>query len=129
MFSLKNSFMQAFVLITIIVILSACSRTSQPETDAMHAAKSETGAIAGVSPTKVYKDVFGREVTIPTHAQRVVTTQYLPEMLALGVKPVGAVSHLLTGFAKQNRSDRHGAVGRSGCIPAFQSSCRRPESK
>lgn len=44
-------------------------------------------------------DGMGREVEIPVHPQRIIVTQYLPEMLALGVKPIGAAQHLLTNFA------------------------------
>lgn len=45
--------------------------------------------------TRIYKDVTGREVEIPVNPKRVVTTQYLDAMLALGVKPIGAPSHVL----------------------------------
>ncbi|BBI36552.1 hypothetical protein KCTCHS21_59510 [Cohnella abietis] len=46
----------------------------------------------------MYKDSTGREVTIPTHPQRVITSQYLPQMLAAGLKPIGAATHLLNNF-------------------------------
>lgn len=45
--------------------------------------------------TRIYKDVTGSEVEIPVNPKRVVTTQYLDAMLALGVKPIGAPSHVL----------------------------------
>lgn len=42
------------------------------------------------SATKLYKQVNGTEVEIPTDPQRIVSMVYNGELLALGIKPVGA---------------------------------------
>lgn len=49
--------------------------------------------------TRKVVDGIGREVEIPVHPERIIVTQYLPELLALDVKPIGAAQHLLTNFA------------------------------
>lgn len=59
---------------------------------------SESAQSADPSGTRIYKDALGREVEIPTHPERIITSQYLPQMIALGIKPIGAATHLLTGF-------------------------------
>lgn len=74
---------------------ASASGNAANETEAGNAANTPA---SGNAETTVFKDALGREVTIPVHPQRVITTQYLPEMIAVGFKPVGAASHLLTGF-------------------------------
>ncbi|MGG6312321.1 ABC transporter substrate-binding protein [Paenibacillus macerans] len=46
----------------------------------------------GQAATKVYKDFKGEEITIPTDPQRIVSITHLGDLLALGVKPIGAGS-------------------------------------
>ncbi|MBW7456967.1 ABC transporter substrate-binding protein, partial [Paenibacillus sepulcri] len=43
-------------------------------------------------------DYEGREVTIPTHPQRILVNQFMGHLLAVGVKPIGATSNQLSQF-------------------------------
>lgn len=74
------------------------SDTAPPSTD-----KASTDLTA---TTRTYKTAFG-ETQIPVSVQRVVTLQYASQMLSVGVKPIGAASHLLenTGPAFQGIED------------------------
>lgn len=90
----------AVVVILLALLATACGNSepaAQSSAPASQAAGTASGQ-AGDGETVVYRDALDREVTIPAHPQRILTTQYLPEMLAVGVKPIGVVSHLLTGF-------------------------------
>jgi iron complex transport system substrate-binding protein len=98
--SSKSGLLIAFILVCVLV--SACGNSAPAATEKPAQPPAESTAPAETEAsepaTKMYKDALGREVEIPANPQRIVTTQYLPEMIAIGVKPVGAVSHLLSGF-------------------------------
>jgi len=96
-------------LLLIVAVLSACggndaSPSASPSSSGPASPSASTPASPEASPssseaaTRVYKDALGREVEIPTHPQKVITTQYLPEMIAVGAKPIGVATHLLTNF-------------------------------
>lgn len=89
----------AAVVVLLALLATACGNAEPAAQTSSAPAVGTASEQAGDSATVVYKDALGREVTIPAHPQRILTTQYLPEMLAVGVKPIGVVSHLLTGFA------------------------------
>ena len=80
------SYSLCMVILLAIVILGGCSEKKEQ--------LSEENDDTSIS-TRIYKDITGREVEIPVNPKRVVTTQYLDAMLALGVKPIGAPSHVL----------------------------------
>lgn len=67
---------------------AAAPQASSPDNQSPSAAGSSAA-------TRLFTDATGREVEIPVDPQRIVTTQYLDAMLALGVKPLGAPSHVL----------------------------------
>lgn len=93
---------QSCIAILFVVMLSACGQSAPGSAQQQEAETGNESAAANVGEkagTRVYTDALGREVTIPAHPERVLTTQYLPEMLAIGMKPAGAATHLLTGFA------------------------------
>jgi ABC-type Fe3+-hydroxamate transport system, periplasmic component len=100
----RSALIGAFVLM--LVLLAACGNSNTTSnsngTPASNAAAAETPSAtpdASQEPaTYIYKDALDREVEIPTHPERVITTQYLPEMIAVGMKPIGVASHLLTNF-------------------------------
>ncbi|OME87353.1 hypothetical protein BK120_05110 [Paenibacillus sp. FSL A5-0031] len=96
----KSGLLIAFILVYMLV--SACSNSGSTANEKPAQTPAESNAPveteASQSATKVYKDALGREVEIPVNPQRIITTQYLPEMIAVGVKPVGAVTHLLSNF-------------------------------
>ncbi|AZN38971.1 ABC transporter substrate-binding protein [Paenibacillus albus] len=113
------------MMVTLLVLLSACgsngnsngnananasgdknansaatteTNSSSDKQNATSVSATDNSANAGESATYTYTDAVGRKVEIPTHPKRIITTQYLPEMIAVGVKPVGAATHLLTGY-------------------------------
>ncbi|GAA3400252.1 ABC transporter substrate-binding protein [Paenibacillus hodogayensis] len=83
----------AIFLMAITVILSACGTTKS------NPGSSEKPQAEAKAETRIWTDGSGRKVEIPVKPKRVITTQYLPEMLALDVKPLGVARHLLTNFA------------------------------
>jgi len=98
----SNKLWAAMALVMMFVLLSACGSNSTPSknqsqnnTESQSPSSPETSEEA---TTRVYKDALDREVTIPTHPQRVITSQYLPQMIAVDYKPVGAATHLLKSF-------------------------------
>ncbi|TBL70401.1 ABC transporter substrate-binding protein [Paenibacillus thalictri] len=89
----KTTAKRLCILMLLAALLTACGGPAPAGTGDAASASSETGS------TKIYKDALGREISVPAHPKRVITTQYLPELLAAGVKPAGAATHLLTSFA------------------------------
>jgi len=80
-------------LLAVFALASGCGQQNE---DAASVPDSQSAAASGASAaTRIFTDATGREVEIPVHPQRIVTTQYLDAMLALGVKPLGAPSHVL----------------------------------
>ncbi|MEK5037384.1 ABC transporter substrate-binding protein [Sporosarcina sp. FSL K6-3457] len=73
------------LVVFLAIILAGCNENKEQSSE-----ENNAGTI-----TRMYKDVTGREVEIPVNPKRVVTTQYLDAMLALGVKPIGTPSHVL----------------------------------
>ncbi|MBW7452485.1 ABC transporter substrate-binding protein, partial [Paenibacillus sepulcri] len=94
----------ALVFIMLAVMLTACGGgdggKGAANSPSPAASPSQTpSASPDTAAVRSYTDALGRTVDIPANPQRIVTTQYLPELLAVGVKPIGAVTHLLTSFA------------------------------
>lgn len=103
----QRNFLLLAVFVLLLSVLSACgkanntsgsSNASGQEATATAQATEAPSSSPENGDTRTYTDALGRTVNIPAHPQRVITTQYLPEMLASGLKPVGAVSHLLNNF-------------------------------
>ncbi|MEJ3719773.1 ABC transporter substrate-binding protein [Paenibacillus polymyxa] len=95
----------------LMVVLAACGNAaSNNQTNE----KSGTDALNVQSQSvamREYVDATGKKVSIPANPQRVVTTQYLDAMLALGVKPVGAASHVLEGDYLKGKIDGIADIG------------------
>ncbi|MGR6763376.1 ABC transporter substrate-binding protein [Paenibacillus sp. T2-29] len=95
----------------LMVVLAACGSTaSNNQTNE----KSGTDTLNGQSQSvamREYVDATGKKISIPANPQRVVTTQYLDAMLALGVKPVGAASHVLEGDYLKGKIDGIADIG------------------
>ncbi|MFT9369681.1 ABC transporter substrate-binding protein [Paenibacillus polymyxa] len=95
----------------LMVVLAACGNAaSNNQTNE----KSGTDALNGQSQSvamREYVDATGKKVSIPANPQRVVTTQYLDAMLALGFKPVGAASHVLEGDYLKGKIDGIADIG------------------
>ncbi|MGZ0041478.1 ABC transporter substrate-binding protein [Paenibacillus ottowii] len=95
----------------LMLVLAACGSTvSNNQTNE----KSGTDTLNGQSQAvamREYVDATGQKINIPANPQRVVTTQYLDAMLALGVKPVGAASHVLEGDYLKDKIDGIADIG------------------
>ncbi len=89
----KAIIIRCMIVTMLLLVLAACNgkEANIAETPTKQSEKEEEAS----TTTRIYTDVTGREVEIPTNPERVVTTQYLDAMLALGVKPLGAPSHVL----------------------------------
>jgi len=103
---MKFRFFRIVVFImAITVVLSACGSASNTQGNSKGnnqstptQQESEESKGEEAATTRLWTDGIGREVEIPVHPERIITTQYLPEMLALDVKPIGVSQHLLTNF-------------------------------
>ncbi|KJK30899.1 ABC transporter substrate-binding protein [Paenibacillus polymyxa] len=101
---LKRGIMLGFAVFLMVVLAACGNAPSSNQTND----KSGTDALNGQSKsvaTREYVDATGKKISIPANPQRVVTTQYLDAMLALGVKPVGAASHVLEGDYLKGKID------------------------
>ncbi|MDG0808732.1 ABC transporter substrate-binding protein [Cohnella rhizosphaerae] len=97
MFASTKKWRPAIVIMFAFMLLAGCGSESDAGTKNEASKTAGSSPAAGEAETIVYKDALDREVTIPAHPQRIVTTQYLSELLAIGVKPIGVVTHMLTG--------------------------------
>ncbi|MGM1022790.1 MAG: ABC transporter substrate-binding protein [Bacillota bacterium] len=99
------------LVVLLTVVLGACGNAdSGNQTNG----KTSTNDSSGQSQTvamREYTDATGNKINIPVNPQRVVTTQYLDAMLALGVKPAGAASHLLEGDYLKGKIDGVADIG------------------
>ncbi|MCV9952299.1 ABC transporter substrate-binding protein [Paenibacillus sp. BT-177] len=99
------------LVVFLMVVLAACGNAaSNNQTNE----KTGTDTLNGQSKSvamREYVDATGNKINIPANPQRVVTTQYLDAMLALGVKPAGAASHLLEGDYLKGKIDRVADIG------------------
>ncbi|WP_165867395.1 ABC transporter substrate-binding protein [Paenibacillus pinisoli] len=114
-----RSFRIAILMMAVALVLAACgtaankpSHNNQPGNSNQQGAEATPGG--DNAQTRMWTDGSGRQVEIPVHPQRIITTQYLPEMLALGVKPIAAPRHLLTNFASVR--DRIGGIEDLGAV-------------
>ncbi|MGF9699688.1 iron-hydroxamate ABC transporter substrate-binding protein [Paenibacillus sp. MABNR03] len=107
MFVVKNRFSGLLLMLAIIMILSACSsgagsatteqttagtEATNGSTETTTASSNDSGTSANA--TRIYKSLSG-DVEIPAEPQRIVTDMYVSDLLALGVKPVGAIKYYL----------------------------------
>ncbi|MBY7736128.1 ABC transporter substrate-binding protein [Paenibacillus polymyxa] len=107
---LKRGIMLGFAVFLMVVLAACGNAPSSNQTND----KSGTDTLNGQSKsvaTREYVDATGKKISIPANPQRVVTTQYLDAMLALGVKPVGAASHVLEGDYLKGKIDGIADIG------------------
>lgn len=101
----QKHFFAIIILVVLMAVLSACSsRGAGNEANAPSPTAAEENqtpeAAQGAheeSLTKIVNAPLG-DVEIPQNPQRIVTDGYLPELLVLGLKPVGS-----TGFELENK--------------------------
>lgn len=99
------------LVVLLTVVLGACGNA---DTGNQTNGKTSINDSSGQSKTvamREYTDATGNKINIPVNPQRVVTTQYLDAILALGVKPVGAASHLLEGEYLKGKIDGIADIG------------------
>lgn len=100
MFAAKKRFSGLLLMLAIIMVLAACnSGTGSGTTDPTAAgSESTTGSnetnTSSSDTTRIYKSLSG-DVEIPAEPKRIVTDMYVSDLLALGVKPIGAVQYYL----------------------------------
>lgn len=92
----------AVAVIALLVLTGCGDSTATPEAPLLSTAALASASTAGTAPdssetpagTRVVKDVWGVEITVPTSPQRVVTLSEptLDGVLALGVVPIGATA-------------------------------------
>lgn len=113
----KHRFLTLATVLLLTVVLAACGQNGNnagnAANDAGAANNGATGnaqsgngtnkAAEGQAATKIYKDFTGQEVEIPTDPQRIVSVTHLGDLLALGVKPIGAGSLALENSVLLNK--------------------------
>lgn len=105
------------------VLLGGCGSRDQTEGGAedSQAAPIQTAAGETAAPgpesseplTRLYRDESGEEVEIPAAPKRVITINMTAELVALGIKPVGAADNWLKPLSDEEKSgiESLGAVG------------------
>ncbi|MFF2886047.1 AraC family transcriptional regulator [Paenibacillus sp. NPDC057967] len=80
------------LLLSLILVLSACGTNGAAEVATSQPSPSDTPAAAEQPQTKIVKTVNG-EVEVPLHPKRIVAGEYLGSLIALGITPVGTSAH------------------------------------
>lgn len=91
MFKYKSQLIFSLLLVMLAMMIAACnSRDSQPTNSESGSEGEENKEIDSVQPeTRIVKTIHG-DIEIPANAERIVVDAYLPTLLLLGEKPVGA---------------------------------------
>lgn len=98
-----HKLVKTILFLALIVILTACGNandSTKTETNKDTSSTAETSD----SATKIIKTQRG-ELEMPRNPQRIVTDGYLPELLVLGVKPVGSTQWDLENKVIQDQID------------------------
>ncbi|WP_163856125.1 ABC transporter substrate-binding protein [Paenibacillus elgii] len=91
----KISYIAVFLLI--LVVIAGCGSNSS---DPKQAASADSSG-AKTASERVYKHAMG-EAKIPVKPEKVVTLQYVSQLLSIGVKPLGGPSNLLKDLAEKS---------------------------
>ena len=114
MFKNKSQLIFSLLLVMLAMMLAACSSTSG------QSSASKTGTVEAKNDkaeseqpkTRIVKTIHG-DIEIPANAKRIVVDSYLPTLLILGEKPVGAtktdlenvhIQNLITGIESTGES-------------------------
>ncbi|WP_019908828.1 AraC family transcriptional regulator [Paenibacillus sp. HW567] len=92
MFKHSRPTLASVLLLSFILVLSACGTNGTAETTVSQPSPSVTQAAAEQAQTKIVKTVNG-EVEVPLHPKRIVAGEYLGSLIALGITPVGTSDH------------------------------------
>ncbi|QOS81502.1 iron-hydroxamate ABC transporter substrate-binding protein [Paenibacillus sp. JNUCC31] len=127
MFAAKKRFSGLLLMLAILMILAACNSGTGSGTTEPTAAGSEstTGSTetdtdsssgsGNLKATRIYKSLSG-DVEIPAEPKRIVTDMYVSDLLALGVKPVGAVQYYLENPFYADQVEGIESIGDRGAV-------------
>lgn len=92
---MKRNISLGISMLLLVLLLAACGSAGNSSESAEAPASSEEEATGESSAaTRLYKHAMG-ETEIPAHPERIITLQYVSQMLSVGVKPIGALDYLL----------------------------------
>jgi len=102
---LSRKIWMSISLIVLVLLAVACGKAENKSDPAPTGGKENVSATNGqaanteqlqnsTGEVRKYKHMFG-ETEIPVKPERVVTLQYASQMMSVGLKPIGASSHLL----------------------------------
>lgn len=94
-----HNLLKSILFLALIAILTACGNAHDSTNN-----DSSTKAETSESATKIIKTKRG-DLEMPSHPQRIVTDGYLPELLVLGVKPIGSTQWDLENKVIQDQID------------------------
>ncbi|WP_226002867.1 ABC transporter substrate-binding protein [Paenibacillus sp. BJ-4] len=99
------------LIVLLTLVLGACGNAGNNTQTNKESGINNSSEQSKTVAMREYTDAAGNKISIPVYPQRVVTTQYLDAMLALGVKPVGVGSHLLEGEYLKGKIDGVADIG------------------
>jgi len=109
--SKKKQAVTGMVLLFILVImLSACGKVQEEENVQSTVEPTEKVAVTDDVKTRLVKHAKG-ETEIPTNPQRIVTSHYLGDFLALGLKPVGTQGFLTEDYYLKDEAQGVADIG------------------
>ncbi len=92
MFKDSRTTLVSALLLSFILLLSACGTNDAKETAASQPSPSDAPVSSEQPQTKLVQTING-EIEIPTQPKRIVAGEYLGSLIALGVTPVGTSDH------------------------------------
>ncbi|MEK0314974.1 AraC family transcriptional regulator [Cohnella sp. 56] len=92
MFKLSRPTLASVLLLSLMLVLSACGANEAKETAASMPSPSDVPAASEGPKTKIVKTVNG-EIEVPLHPERIVAGEYLGSLIALGITPIGTSDH------------------------------------
>ncbi|OXS60328.1 hypothetical protein B1A99_07780 [Cohnella sp. CIP 111063] len=105
MFGFSRPAVGAKMLLCTALLLSACQAGGNTETPASQPASTNAAEESGTAETtRIYEHLKG-QTEIPVKPQRVVSLFHLGELMAIGVKPVGATTYILNNPLIGDTSD------------------------
>lgn len=98
---MKTKMLTLCCVLLFAMVLAGCGAkgengAAEPAANSKSAEVEQTKESEG-SKTRLYKHAMG-EANIPVKAEKVVTLQYLSQMMSVGVKPIGATTYLFDGM-------------------------------
>ncbi|MET3291637.1 UNVERIFIED_CONTAM: iron complex transport system substrate-binding protein [Brevibacillus sp. OAP136] len=93
---MRKSMLACLCMLLLAFSLAGCGNSggAGTGTDSAASGSAETSKPADAAASRTYKHSMG-ETQIPAHPEKVVTLQYVSQMMAVGIKPIGAPGYLL----------------------------------